>query len=611
MMNPFRCTRSLLLIFITVSVCRAQFQNGNAHLGVYLKATPGNVAELQWRTKTGGAVRSTPAVAGNNVIIGSTDGHVYCLTRSSGEQRWKFNADGPISSSAACKDGIAYFVSRKNTLYAVRTSTGTLAWKKSLGIPLPYEWGFDYYVGSPAIEGGTLYVGSADGNVYALHLNTGNERWKFTTSSPIRSTPAVDETNIYFGDCSGKVFALDKSTGRPVWQFSTVGDTLNNEKYGFDRKAVISSPTVYKEKIVVGGRDGFLYALDRTTGRKLWDYDYQVSWIISTAAIKDDILVTGTSDGRFFHALDVSTGKQLWRFPVLGPVWASPAITKNDRVIIPSNDGYVYCVDLQRGSEQWRYKIGPQIFSSPVPVDSIVYVGSDDGFVYSLATKEIARKPLSSVKRAVFWMKDPIIQSFKNGMDVYVRDYFIREGYEFYDETDVKDFLLARIKSDTASLLIFATNYFLPSITNDTLGSNLLQEYLKRGGRVVMLGLNPAAYELDSAKKQVVAINFEQAKRITGIPYRYKDLRTHGGFYSSFITPEGTRWGLRSPFVGISGMPVRDITIPLAVDENGNATAWVKTFSERQNSGYIQLYLTPDRLNELPEIQHVAEYGMR
>lgn len=589
----------------------AQFQNSNAHLGVYGDAVVGNQVELQWRMKTGGAVRSTPAIAGNRLVVGSSDGYLYCLARSNGKQIWRFRADGPISSSPVIHKGIAYFVCRKNILYAVRIADGIISWKKTLGTPLSYEWGFDYYVGSPAVDSETIYVGSADGNLYALHLKEGKEHWKFKTTSMIRSTPAIDETHVYFGDCSGSVYAVDKKHGTQLWHFPTIGDTLDNDKYGFDRKAVISSPTLYKGTVFVGGRDGYLYALDKSSGSEIWKYDYQVSWVISTAAIRDEILITGTSDGRFFHALNVHDGKQLWRFMTNGPVWASPSITSNDRVVIPGNDGYVYCVDLKNGSEHWRYKIGPQIFSSAVPVGSNVYFGSDDGYVYSLSTKEMAQKPVSSVKRAVFWMKDPVIQTFKNGMDVHVRDYFIREGYEFYDETDVKDFLLARIKSDTASVLIFATNYFLPSITNDTLGSNILQAYLKAGGRIVVLGLNPAAYELDSARKQVIAINFEQARRITGIPYRYKDLRTHGGFYSSFVTDEGRKRGLKSPFVGISGMPVSEITTALAIDENGRATAWVKTFSENKHSGFIQLYLTPDRLNELPEIRQVAEYGMR
>ena len=58
-------------------------------------------------------------------------------------------------------------------------------------------------------------------------------------------------------------------------------------------------------------------------------------------------------------------------------------------------------------------------------------------------------------------------------------------------------------------------------------------------------------------------------------------------------------------------MPLGDIDIPLATDENDRATAWVKKFSGRKGAGFIQLFVTPDRLNELPEVQRIAEYGLR
>lgn len=601
----------LSFIFIIALQTNAQFQHDNSHLGVYPDATVSNDVELQWKFKINGAVRSTPVISGNNVVVGSSDRFLYCLNKETGKEIWKFKAEGAISSSPVIKNENVYFACRNNMLYSVQLSNSALLWKKILGTPLQYDWGFDYYVGSPTVDNKTIFIGSASGNLYALRLNDGKELWRFKASSLIRSTSAVDEYNVYFGDCSGKVFALDKTNGNLVWQFSTIGDTLDNENFGFDRKAVIASPTLYGDKLFIGGRDGYLYALDRSTGKELWKYDYQVSWIISTVAVKNDILVTGTSDGRFVHALNVNDGKELWRFMTQATVWASPAISGNDIVVIPSNDGYVYSLELKTGNELWRYKIGPQMFSSAVPVKDRIYVGNDNGFIYSLRTIKSAKKPLQSIKRAVFWMKDPIVQSFRSGMDLVVRDHFIKEGYEFYGETDVKDFLLSRIKSDTASVLVFATNYFLPSLTNDTLGSNILQTYMKSGGRIVILGLNPAAYELDSSKKQVIALNFEQAKQQTGIHYRFKDLRTHGGFYSSHITDEGKKWGLKNPFVAISGMPLSDITTALAIDENGRATAWVKTFSTRKSSGFVQMYLTPERLETLPEIQKVAEYGLR
>lgn len=578
---------------------------------IFGDAYTGNGVTLQWKFKTEGAVRSTPVTDGFKLFVGSSDGYLYCLDRSNGKQIWRFNAYSPISSSPAVSGNIVFFTSRKNVLFAINSLNGTLKWKKDLGTPLPYQWGFDYYLSSPVIENNTVYIGSANGNIFALNDRNGAERWHFKTYSMVRSTPTIDKSMIYCGDCSGKFYAIDRTNGSLRWQFSTVGDTLDNEQFGFDRKAVISTASADKDNVFFGGRDGFLYALDKQSGKERWRYDYHVSWIISTAAISDSFLVTGTSDGRFVHALNRITGKEIWRFNTNGPVWASPSITGNNVILIPGNDGFLYALKRDTGEEIWRYNIGQQIFSSPFPVDRSMYLGSDDGYVYALITTDTAEKPAASIKRAVFWMKDPVFQPFRKGMDVFIRDYFIREGYDFYDETDIKDFLLKRIHSDTASVIVFATNILIPEITRDTLGSNVFRAYLQSGGRAVFVGLNPSVYQIDFEKRQFTGLDFSLSEKITGIQYRFKDLRSHGGFYSSMITEEGNRWGLKRNFVGVAGMPVEDIDIPLALDENGRATAWVKHFSTDKYSGFVQLYLTPDKLDELPNIQKTAEYGLR
>ena len=323
----------------TIFLCQmefAQFRNDNSHNGVYRDATLGNEVELQWKVKTGGAVRSSPTQVGERVLVGSSDGFLYCLEADNGNESWKYNADSPISSSPVVAKGIVYVASRNNMLHAVRVDDGSLVWKRTMGIPLPYEWAFDYYLGSATVDEGTVYCGSADGNLYALGAGNGTVLWTFKASSLVRSTPAVDGSNIYFGDCSGKVYAVNKRNGKFVWLFRTIGDTLVSENFGYDRKAVISSPTLDGNRLFVGGRDGYLYALDKGTGKQLWNYDYHISWILSTVAVKDDILITGTSDAQFVHALDVRDGKELWRFQTRGPVWASPAIAGNNIVVIPN-----------------------------------------------------------------------------------------------------------------------------------------------------------------------------------------------------------------------------------------------------------------------------------
>ena len=47
------------------------------------------------------------------------------------------------------------------------------------------------------------------------------------------------------------------------------------KKFGFDRRAVIAAPIMTGNKVLIGGRDGFGYCLDKNTGKQLWRIDHE------------------------------------------------------------------------------------------------------------------------------------------------------------------------------------------------------------------------------------------------------------------------------------------------------------------------------------------------
>src|SRR5678816_3121642 len=74
----------------------AMFRGGPEHLGTYNSAAP-TLQSLAWKFKTAGRVISSPAVSGDAVYVGSTDGSLYAVNRADGTQRWKFDTKGPIA----------------------------------------------------------------------------------------------------------------------------------------------------------------------------------------------------------------------------------------------------------------------------------------------------------------------------------------------------------------------------------------------------------------------------------------------------------------------------------------------------------------------------------
>jgi len=593
----------LLLFTNALFAQQTQFRGGITHTGIYNSTKSFTNIALQWQYKTGGAVRSTPLIADGKVYVGSADGYVYCID-TTGKAVWKYKAAAAVHSSPALANGNIFFNDRNNNLYAVQAGNGKLLWKTQLGKTLPYDWGFDYYVASPLVVNNTIYTGSGDGNLYAVNAQTGNVQWQYNTHAIIRSTPAFDKGQLFIGDYNGNVYSIDAANGKPGWMFKGNGDTLHNEDYGFDRKAVLAAPVIAANIVVVGDRAGYLYALNETTGQKIWQFDYTVSWIISSVAIKDSIVVTGTSDGAFINALNLYTGKQLWKFQTTAPVWASPIIN-NNIVICPGNDGIIYGLDLYKGTELWRYSIGDKYFSSPVIAGNKLYTANDDGSLYCFTPAPA--KP--QVRRAVFWMKEPPFQSFQFGVDRYIKDYFKNWGYELLDDKTIAPFMQQGITSHDKSVVVFASNYFPLAITGDSAHPSLILDYLKAGGKAVVCAMNPAVYQLDSAGKQVTGLDFSAPKRILGITYSSNDTRTFNGFYPALPTAEGKQWGLQTGYVSRLGQPEGVADIVLMIDETGKATSWVKTYGGPNGTGFIQSWIFPATLQHIDELRNVAEYG--
>ncbi len=96
--------------------------------------------------------------------------------------------------------------------------------------------------------------------------------WKFQTregGGQIESYPTVDDGLsaasvaagvVYVGGHDGWVYAIDARSGRKIWDFKTGGH-------------VMSTPVLHDGRIYVGSMDGFFYALDAAKGTPVWKYE--------------------------------------------------------------------------------------------------------------------------------------------------------------------------------------------------------------------------------------------------------------------------------------------------------------------------------------------------
>ena len=541
-----RCILLLLsIIFIQLSFSQVSMFRGSADHKGFVQTTQNKIfGEEAWKFNADAPIRSSVAYSNDAIFFGTSRGEFFALDQKTGAVKWKYKTGHAIHSSPTYSNGKIYFADNKQTLYALQSVNGKLIWKTELGEGRHYEWAFDYFYSSPTLVGNKIYIGSKDGNVYAINEPDGKPIWKFKTTGIVRSTPAVKDGVVYVGSTEGFLYALNAADGKEKWSFLTAGNAMKNEDFGFDRRGIISSPVITDDKILVGARDGFLYAINKQTGKLEWSNDHQVSWVISSVAVKDSIVVTGTSDGRFVQAVSLNTGREIWRYRTKNVVWSSPLII-NNQVYIGSNEGQLFCFDLLTGKKLNSFQTGGTIFTAPVLRDSLLYFGCDDGFMYALKPAKYTYSAKTSIKKFVYW-EAGINNYFRNGTDVVIREYLTGKNYIVADAKQLAAWM-AKKDSSVNSVIVFASNYFPEEITKGY-DRSLLRQYLEQGGKIVLLGNNPLIFKYDSATRQPIAFNVPMTDSVLAVKLGPNDTRSFSGQQPAFPTEEGLQWGLRKPW---------------------------------------------------------------
>lgn len=598
----------------------AMFRNGLDHSGVYADSSSGIYGGVLWRKQTGGAVRSSPTIAGSLVLVGSSDGNLYALDADTGQEKWKFTADSAVASSAAVASGRVFFSSYKGTFYAVSFANGKLLWKTQFGpdAPRSYQneigehsatYDGDFILSSAAVLNDTVVVGSGDGLVYAFGANSGAPRWKFRTDGRVRSSPAISNGMVYVGSFDGSLYAIDFKSGRLIWRYDTKGRSLTSADVGYDRRSILSSPVVSDGVVYIGSRDSCLYAVDATKGTLKWVHDYGGTWAISSPAVRDQVVYMGTADGYSVDALRAGDGQELWQFGMPSRVWSSPIVASSE-LYVTNQSGSLYVVDLTSGKESWHFQTRSGIQSSPSVANGVAYFGSNDGGVYAIRID--AAQPM---QRAVFWdaetakiaAKTDLERDYKNFATV--RDSLKARGYEVLESATLGDWLTKRISDRAPSVIVFPTDIFPTLVAGPDPAHSPFRQYLNSGGKVVWIGFPPMLLRLtvDNGALTGATIRWDDTSDLLGLSFKGA---LNGEFNNNAVTHAGRDWGLGEWWLGSWDLPPsNDITV-LSLDERGFAGAWVRNYGGPPGTGFVYLGKNWDS-EVLNRLGIVAEYRPR
>jgi len=295
-------------------------------------------------------VYCTPVVAGGRVFCGEglhTDPlcRLLCLDAATGQKLWEFRTQSHTEGTPVVADGRVYFSAGDDGLFCL-TVDGVEVWHyrgKEQGL----------HVDTPVVlADGKVYAGSGY-NTYAafcLDAATGNEVWK--KELPYRSfgNPLASGDRVFFGVGTGRltedlnpeveqghppevkpagaVLCLNAATGDAIWQHDL--DRAAHTQLSADGRTVFAAC-----------RDGWLYALDRGTGKRRWRFDYGTPLTTGTAVAtytkaKLSLAVYSAHPAGRVQAHDPLTGKVFWARAVdqfsnrVAEILAPPTVDKSD-----------------------------------------------------------------------------------------------------------------------------------------------------------------------------------------------------------------------------------------------------------------------------------------
>src|ERR1041384_254439 len=75
-----------------------------------------------------------------------------------------------------------------------------------------------------------------------------------------------------------------------------------------------------------------------------------------------------------------------WKFKTERVIeaWFSSPTVSNGVLYVGSDDSYLYALNAQTGELKWKFKTGDVVYSSPAVVAGVIYFGSHDGYLYAV-----------------------------------------------------------------------------------------------------------------------------------------------------------------------------------------------------------------------------------
>ena len=217
-----------------------------------LLALHAETGELVWRQNMGGAVDVAPSLAADRMYVSLDSGDVVALQLMTGAAVWKRRLDGRPSRILPLDD--LFVGATDNHFYCLSSVDGSTKWRWRAGGDI---------VGLPAVDEKRVYFTSLDNMLWALNRSNGVQQWRQPLVARPTAGPRHAGDLLVLGGMSQDLKFFDPEEGEPF------GRVRAGSELAFPPVS-LAAPGVGHLLITVTG-DGQLRALRRATGPTLLD----------------------------------------------------------------------------------------------------------------------------------------------------------------------------------------------------------------------------------------------------------------------------------------------------------------------------------------------------
>jgi outer membrane protein assembly factor BamB len=369
-----------------------------AHVVQHTGAT-GNFDRL-WSKDVGkgsarkGRVVAPPVVAGGRIYTMDGRNRVTAMDANSGDRIWDFEV--ALEEREKTRVGRVGVVERVRDPLSFFDGSGTD--KESVG-------------GGVAVSDGKLFITSGLGVVMALDAQSGDEIWRRNTRVPMHSAPTSAGGRVFAVSDDNELFAFNANTGEVLWTYQGIVESA--------RMLTAPSPAVVGDTVISGFASGELIAFRAQNGGVLWQDALSSSGqltplaslndIASGPAIADGYVIASAQSG-VTSAFDLRTGQRVWSqpagslgFPLIAGDFVYLATTEGQVVCMSKLDGSIVWIQQLQSHKNLKKKKKRIAWAGPILVGERLMVMSSRGQGVTLSPYD-----------------GSIISEFKVGEDVFV-----------------------------------------------------------------------------------------------------------------------------------------------------------------------------------------------